>query len=105
MARGSRTPPERTETARERIREALADGQSVTLRELSVLVGISERDLPQHLEHLARSLKAEGHQLVIEPAECLSCGFVFEDRQRFTRPSRCPKCRQSRIAPPRVYVQ
>ena len=36
-------------------------GATVTLRELSSAAGISERDIAQHLEHLARSLKNEGY--------------------------------------------
>lgn len=104
MTRPNRPPPERTATVRTRIREALADGHSVTLKELSGLVGVSERDLPGHLEHLAKSVEADGRTLVLEPARCIACGFTFEGRQRFTRPGKCPDCRGSRISPPRVHL-
>lgn len=95
-----RPPPERTRTDRDALREALALGQPLTVRELSQLAGLSEDAVYKHLEHLVKSVKAEGGTIEIEPAECLGCGFVFTDRRRFTRPGKCPECRASRIAPP-----
>jgi predicted Zn-ribbon and HTH transcriptional regulator len=32
----------------------------------------------------------------------MSCGYVFEERKRFTRPSRCPRCKKTHIETP-VY--
>ena len=43
--------------------------------------------------------------LEVEPAQCLSCGFTFEERGRFRRPSRCPQCRSERLQPPRFWVR
>jgi hypothetical protein len=97
-------PPERHTTVREALRRVLAEGV-YTAHELSGRVGISEKDVAGHLEHLARSLKASGGQLLIEPARCLDCGFVFGDRTRLTRPSRCPRCRDGAVAPPRYHVR
>ncbi len=65
----------------------------MTARELSALVHIREKDVAPHLEHLEKSLRRSGKRLVIEPAECLQCGFRFEKRRRFTKPSACPRCR------------
>src|SRR5688572_30155036 len=93
-----RTPPERTRTDRAALREALASGEPLTVRELSQLAGLSEAAVEKHLEHLEKSVKAEGGKLVIGPPECLACGFVFEGRRRVTRPGKCPECRATRIA-------
>ena len=95
--------PERRLTIREAIRRVLADGFA-TAREVSGRVGISEKDVAGHLEHLARSLKSAGERLEIDPAKCLACGFVFRDRSRLTTPSRCPRCRDEGIAPARYRV-
>jgi predicted Zn-ribbon and HTH transcriptional regulator len=95
-----RQPRERGSTLRQALLEALR-GPPATARDLSQLVRISERDVLDHLEHLAESLKSE---LVVEPAECKACGFQFEGRTRMRKPSRCPECKSERIAPPRFCV-
>lgn len=74
--------------------------EPLTLRELSQRVGVAEKQLAEHLQHLAKSLKSRGTRLHTEPARCLGCGFTFGDRQRATAPSRCPKCKSERIEPP-----
>ena len=104
MGRRAPIPPERTETLRERLLEALHHGPS-TARELGQEVGLSERDVIPHLEHLQRSLSARGQRLVVVPAECLGCGFRFEERGRLDRPSRCPSCRSERIRRPTFAVE
>src|ERR671912_2176606 len=92
--------PERRTTIREAIRRVLAEGFA-TAREISGRVGVSEKDVAGHLGHLARSFKAAGERLEIEPAQCLACGFVFKDRTRLTTPSRCPRCKDEGTVPPR----
>jgi predicted Zn-ribbon and HTH transcriptional regulator len=98
-----KTPPERTETVREAIAAELR-GAPVTARELSERVGIPEREVGDHLEHLARSARGRGEHLVVEPPRCLACGFAFEGRDRPEKPGKCPSCRATRIAPPRFSL-
>jgi len=69
-------------------------------RELSQRVGIKEKEVCEHLAHIARTMKARKKKLSVLPFSCLSCGFVFEGRGRFTRPGRCPKCKDSRVEYP-----
>ena len=97
------TPPARALTVREALRRALVEGPA-TARDLSVAVGIRERDVEGHLAHLGRSLEARGERLVVEPARCLACDYVFRTRERLTRPSACPRCRSTRIDPPAFRV-
>ena len=73
-------------------------------RELSQELGVREKEVYDHLAHVGRSVKAEKKKLIIHPSRCLQCGFVFEDRKRFTRPSRCPKCRQTHLQSPRYRI-
>lgn len=75
-------------------------GGPLSSRDLSGLLGIREKDVSAHLEHLVRSLKRGDERLHVEPAEYLSCGYVFADRKRLTQPSACPKCRAQRIKAP-----
>ena len=97
-------PPERRLTLRQGIRAALRDGPA-TLRELSEVLRVSEKQLPGHLDHLSRSLAREGKRLHVHPAECLSCGFTTRDRGRYTRPGRCPQCRGNRLTHPTVEIR
>lgn len=94
-----RPPVARTETSREAIRTALLAGPA-TARDLSAAAGVRERDVADHLAHLARSAGSRGERLVVEPAACLACGHVFRGRERLTRPGACPECRSTRIDPP-----
>jgi predicted Zn-ribbon and HTH transcriptional regulator len=96
--------PEAAATIRQRLAEALREGPA-TAKDLSKLVGISEHQVSGHLEHLARSLRARGQQLVMTPPECLGCGFAFPGRERTTRPSHCPRCRGRRITLPEFRVE
>lgn len=93
-------PPERRVTLREALKRVLAEGM-FTARELSARVGVSEKDVAGHLEHLARSVKATGERLQIDHARCEACGFVFKDRARLGKPSRCPRCKSERLSPAR----
>lgn len=94
------TPRQTIQTARERLRQALT-GCSLSARELSQVSQLSEREVLDHLQHLQKSLKSEGQPLVITPATCLDCDFVFQKRDRLTRPGKCPVCRSTHLAAPR----
>lgn len=92
------------ETVREQLQRVLREGPATT-RDLSRSLGIPERDVAGHLEHADRSLGRSAERLVIEPATCLECGFVFTRRRRFTRPGHCPKCRSTRTTLPEFRVE
>ena len=86
-------------TVRQQIIELLTDN-AMDARQLSGRLGIQEKEVVEHLAHISRSLAAKGRKLNIQPSECLKCGYVFKDRKRFTRPGRCPRCRESHIINP-----
>ena len=96
-------PPSRTETARDRLIAALQEGFA-TAKELSIKTSLSEKQVLDHLEHVARSLEHRGGELEREAPKCLKCGRSFDDRARFTAPSRCPDCKSERIKGPRFRV-
>ncbi len=82
----------------------LLSNSELDARGLSQELGIREKEVYDHLAHVARSVKAEKKKLIVYPSRCLQCGFVFEDRKRLTRPSRCPKCKQSHLQSPRYSI-
>ncbi len=107
MAKASNDPPapkERSQTIRDALRAALRKGP-VSARELSTEVGISEKDVPEHLQHLERSAKKDGERFVMQPAACLACGFSFSQRTRLSTPGRCPECASERIEPPQFKLE
>lgn len=73
--------------------------------DISKSVGISEKDVYSHLEHVRRSTAAAGERFVMEPPVCGGCGFRFEGRERLTRPGRCPQCRQGRVSRPAYRIE
>jgi predicted Zn-ribbon and HTH transcriptional regulator len=89
---------------REALRRALREGPA-TAHDLSRAAGIRERDVPSHLEHLARSLARGGERLAVDPPACIACGFAFRERTRLTRPGACPACRSTRIDPPTFRIE
>jgi transcriptional regulator len=72
-----------------------------TARELSQALGISEKEVYEHLVHVQRSIGSNAN-IISDPARCRRCGFVFKKRSRLTAPARCPMCRSEFIEPP-VY--
>ena len=80
----------------------LLENKEMSARELSQTMGLREKEVYTHLSHIARSVNAKRKKLIIIPAECLGCGYVFENRKRYTRPSRCPHCKSEHIQNP-VY--
>lgn len=92
-------------TTRQEIVDILT-GRLCTSRDLAESIGISERQVEDHLTHIIRSIARDRHRrFVLQPASCRSCGFVFRGRMRLTRPSRCPKCRSEGIAFPRFAIE
>lgn len=98
-----REPAERAHTVREAIAAELREG-SFSAHELSARVSVEEREVAAHLQHLERSLKHSGERLSVLPPRCLKCGFVFVDRERLRKPSRCPECKSERLSPARFSI-
>jgi predicted Zn-ribbon and HTH transcriptional regulator len=90
---------EADDTVRHEIAVVLAGGP-VSARDISGRVGIPEKDVYGHLEHIRETIHRSGARLDVIPAECVKCGFVFSKRERLTKPGRCPVCRSESIHAP-----
>lgn len=91
-------------TLRQQIIARLGEA-SMTIRELSRELRLSESEILKHLPHIAKTLSANGRRLGMEPPVCLSCGFRFRKREKLSAPSRCPLCKGEHIAEPRFSIQ
>ncbi len=83
---------------------ALLRARQMSARELSQSLGIEEKEVYQHLNHVYRSAVPLGMRLEIRPSECLKCGFVFKERNRFTPPGRCPRCKGTYLQKPAFKI-
>ncbi|MFM8551556.1 MAG: transcriptional regulator [Nitrospiraceae bacterium] len=92
-------------TVRQRLAELLV-GTFRSSRQLAELVGAPEREVEDHLGHLIKSLGQDrAKRFVMDPPVCQDCEFVFRERTRLTKPSRCPRCRSEAIMPPRFGIE
>jgi len=90
-------------TIRQQIIELLVE-QEMSAREISQTVRIREKEVYEHLFHVARSVNTQKKKLVITPSECLGCGYIFKNRKRYTPPGRCPHCKGEHIQNPTYRI-
>jgi len=67
-------------------------------------LGLDRRDVEDELRHAIRSARASGHTIVIEPAKCKQCGFVFGE-DRLAKPGKCPECKGTRLFEAQISIQ
>jgi predicted Zn-ribbon and HTH transcriptional regulator len=83
---------------------ALLSGGPRTPSSLARELGLHRRDIDTELGHALQSVRAAGHRVVVEPATCASCGFVFAETT-LHKPGKCPSCRGTRVREPRLHVE
>jgi transcriptional regulator len=86
-------------TIRQRIIE-LIEEKPMDVVAIAQSLGIREKEAMTHLPHIAKSIAGRGRRLEVKPALCESCQYEFKDRRRLSPPSRCPRCKLSRIQGP-----
>jgi predicted Zn-ribbon and HTH transcriptional regulator len=92
-------------TPRQRIKELLFI-TPLSARRIAEIVGISERQVEDHLRHIVKTVAQDRTlKFVLDPSACKDCDFVFRDRHRLTRPSRCPRCHSEAITEPRYSIE
>jgi transcriptional regulator len=90
-------------TVRQQIINLLCTDE-LTIRDLSQSLSIPEKEVIDHLAHIEKSIRSQDQKLEEIPYKCLSCGFVFDKRTRFSKPGRCPNCRNSHIQTSRYHI-
>lgn len=88
---------------RKDLTDALLDNPT-TIGELARAFDLSPKEMAGELEHLRQSFRNEPYRLRVFPAACRKCGFEF-DRERLTKPGKCPRCRGTWIHEPRFLVE
>ncbi len=85
------------------IMEALLNHEA-DARELSAVVGLPQKEVVGHLEHIQKSLHRSEYRFKVFPAECRNCGFTFSKRERLTKPGKCPACHKQYIREPKFVI-
>jgi hypothetical protein len=67
-------------------------------------LGLRRGDVEEDLRHALRSARAAGHEILIVPARCRSCGFTF-DEEKLSKPGKCPACRGTRLYEPQISIR
>jgi hypothetical protein len=67
-------------------------------------LGLKRADVEGDLRHLIRSARAAGHAVVVVPARCRACGFLFGD-EKLSKPGKCPACRGTRLFEAQVSIR
>lgn len=80
--------------------------EELSFQTLRALLGLPVRRLEEELRHVERSARGAGERLMVTPARCLACEYVFRDREgrHLHAPGRCPRCRSERIADPSFRI-
>lgn len=66
-------------------------------------LGLDRRDVEEHMRHAIRSARAAGHRVLVEPARCRQCGFLFGE-DKLAKPGKCPACRGTRLYEAQVRI-
>lgn len=83
------------ETIRQQMAKALI-GRRLTAKDLSGELGIMEKEVFSHLDHVKKST-SRNLRFISFPSRCRECGFLFKKRTRLRTPSKCPICRSEEI--------
>ncbi|MEM0371770.1 MAG: transcriptional regulator [Ignisphaera sp.] len=93
---------------RQRIMKLLeATEAPLSAEEIAQIMGIDVYDVYEHLVHIAKTVRRQSGNkklLLMLPARCRKCGYVFSELDRPRKPSRCPRCRSEWIEPPKFVI-
>lgn len=89
-------------TRRQQIIEILEQHKQ-TAQQLANCFQVELKGILEDLEHIEKSIKPK--KLKTKPAYCKSCNFVFKERGRVSKPSKCPKCKSEWIEAQMFFIE
>jgi len=93
-------------TMRERIVLLLRHSEKpLTAKEIKEALGLKrEKEVYEHLYHIAKSSKHKDYELIVFLPYCRDCNYTFKlDIPK--KPSRCPRCKSENIEPPKFLIR
>lgn len=93
-------------TRREEIARLLEESEyPLTAQDLCERLGLKKRSIIyEDIDHIARSVKREGKEVVVRPASCGKCNFIFSRIHSAKAPTKCPKCKSEWILAPAFLI-
>ena len=88
---------------RKQLLDVLATGPR-TASSLARELGMHRRDVEDDLRHLVRTARAAGRKVIVQPARCKSCGFIF-DEEKLSKPGKCSQCRSTWVFEPLLSIE
>ncbi|TFG34250.1 transcriptional regulator [Candidatus Thorarchaeota archaeon] len=94
-------------TRREEITRYLEAAEyPITAQDLCERLGLKKRSIIyEDIDHIARSVKHEGKEVIVRPASCGKCHFVFSKIHSAKAPTKCPKCKSEWILAPAFLIR
>ncbi|MBW2995135.1 transcriptional regulator [Candidatus Woesearchaeota archaeon] len=78
--------------------------EAISAQELCTIYKVILSDIEEDLQHIAKTVKPE-FELSMYPAVCKNCGFIFKERSKIRKPSKCPKCKSESIDFPKFKIE
>lgn len=75
-----------------------------SVADIAQALELAPKDVEDDLRHLLRSVRHRGYRVVLTPARCRHCDFVFH-KDKLGKPGKCPRCRQTWISPPLIHIE
>jgi len=94
-------------TRREEIISLLeSTDQPMTAQEICDILDLRKRSIIyEDLDHIARTVRNQGKEVIVKPASCGKCHYVFKVKDSAKAPTKCPKCRSEWILAPSFLIR
>ena len=76
----------------------------MSINEIARLLELRTREIEEDVRHLIKSLRHSSYRVVVTPAQCRKCGFIFS-QDKLRKPGKCPNCHGTWIEEPMIYVE
>lgn len=89
-------------TRRQQIIEILQSNKQ-SAQQLANYFQTELKEIIEDLEHIEKSIKPK--KLKATPAYCKKCNFVFRERSKISKPSKCPRCKSEWIEAQMFFIE
>ncbi len=72
-------------------------------QELANQFKVDLNEIMEDLQHIKRTIKPK--KLLTRPPYCRKCKFIFKERIKVKRPSKCPRCKSEWIMAPLFRIE
>ncbi|MDH4215014.1 MAG: HTH domain-containing protein [Candidatus Thorarchaeota archaeon] len=94
-------------TRREEIIRLLeSTDQPMTAQEICDILDVRKRSIVyEDINHIAHTVRNQGKEVIVKPASCGKCHYVFKVKDSAKAPTKCPKCRSEWILAPSFFIR